>query len=175
MPGRPPRPARPRRRHEEAHHRARLGRALDHRVPHAQCGGGHQQRAADGAPLVSHSAFEPHLIQGWTTDFIPYVLQEAIDSALYDEVMPVAGEEGIRWAKALAREEGILTGISGGSTFAVARRIADSAPPGSVILCMLPDTGERYLTTPLFEGIEEEMTDEERSLSRSTPSAQFPG
>ena len=133
-----------------------------------------QQRSADGAPLVSHTAFEPHVIQGWTTDFIPYVLQEAIDSALYDEVMPVAGEEGIRWAKALAREEGILTGISGGSTFAVARRIAESAPQDSVILCMLPDTGERYLTTPLFEGIEEEMTDEERSLSRSTPSAQFP-
>ena len=132
-----------------------------------------QQRAADGAPLGSHSAFEPHLIQGWTTDFIPYVLQEGIDSALYDDVMPITGEEGIKWARALAREEGILTGISGGSTFAVARRVAESAPPGSVILCMLPDTGERYLTTPLFEGIEEEMTEEEWSLSRSTPSAQF--
>lgn len=133
-----------------------------------------QQRTADEAPLMSHEAWEPHPIQGWTPDFIPYVLQEGIDRGYYDEVMAVAGAEGIECAKALAREEGILTGISGGSTFAVARRIADSAPPGSVILCMLPDTGERYLSTPLFEGIEQEMTEEEKLLSRSTPSAQYP-
>ncbi len=132
-----------------------------------------QQRASDGAPLVSHSAWEPHPIQGWTPDFIPLVLQEGIDSSLYDEVVPIAGAEGVKWARALAEKEGILTGISGGSTFAVARQIAESAPAGSVILCMLPDTGERYLSSPLFEGIEEEMTDEEHELSRSTPSAQF--
>jgi cysteine synthase A len=132
-----------------------------------------QERAADGSPLVSHSAWEPHPIQGWTPDFIPYVLQEAIDSSFYDEVVPIAGAEGVKWARALAQKEGILTGISGGSTFGVARQIADSAPAGSVILCMLPDTGERYLSSPLFEGIEEEMTDEELRLSRSTPSAQF--
>lgn len=132
-----------------------------------------QQRTADGAPLVSHTSWEPHPIQGWTPDFIPYVLQEGIDSNLYDEVIPIAGTEGIKWARALAQQEGILTGVSGGSTFGVARQIADSAPAGSVILCMLPDTGERYLSSPLFEGIEEEMTDEEIAFSRSTPSAQF--
>ena len=132
-----------------------------------------QQRTADGGPLVSHAAWEPHPIQGWTPDFIPLVLQEGIDSSLYDEVVPVAGAEGVKWARALAQKEGILTGISGGSTFAVAHQVAEKAPAGSVILCMLPDTGERYLSSPLFETIEEEMTDEERQLSRSTPSAQY--
>jgi len=122
---------------------------------------------------VSHPAWEPHPIQGWTPDFIPFVLQEGVDSSLYDEVVPVAGAEGVKWARALAEKEGVLTGISGGSTFAVARQVADKAPAGSVILCMLPDTGERYLSSPLFEGIEEEMTDDERALSRSTPSAQY--
>jgi len=132
-----------------------------------------QERKPDGAPLVSHAAWEPHPIEGWTPDFIPLVLQEGIDAGFYDEVVPIAGAEGIKWARDLAQKEGILTGISGGSTFAVARQIADRASAGSVILCMLPDTGERYLTSPLFEGIETEMTDEERELSRSTPSAQY--
>jgi cysteine synthase A len=101
------------------------------------------------------------------------VLQEGIDSHFYDEVVPITGAEGVEWARALAQNEGILTGISGGSTFGVARQIADRAPRGSVILCMLPDTGERYLSSPLFEAIEDEMTQEEKDLSRSTPSAQF--
>lgn len=134
-----------------------------------------QQRNADQSPAASHPAFEPHPIQGWTPDFIPYVLQEAIDHRLYDELIPVAGGEGVRWAKALAQKEGILTGISGGSTFAVARQVAEAAAPGSVILCMLPDTGERYMTTPLFEGIEAEMDAEEVALSRSTPGYQMEG
>ena len=133
-----------------------------------------QARAPDGAPASSHPAWESHPIQGWTPDFIPLVLQEAIDSRLFDEVRPVSGAEGIRWARALAQKEGVFTGVSGGSTFAVARQVAEAAPDGSVVLCMLPDTGERYLTTPLFEGVEAEMDDEELALSRSTPSAQFP-
>ena len=133
-----------------------------------------QQRTPDGAPSASHPAWEPHAIEGWAPDFIPFVLQEAIDSAFYDEVIPIGAAEGVKWAKALARKEGILTGISGGSTFAAALRIADAAPGGSVILCMLPDTGERYLSSSLFDGIEAEMTDEERELSRSTPAAQYP-
>ena len=137
-------------------------------------GSGHaQERTPDHAPAASHPAFEPHPIQGWTPDFIPYVLQEAIDRHLYDELIPVAGAEGVEWAKALARREGILTGVSGGSTFAVAVQVAERAPAGSVILCMLPDTGERYLTTPLFEGIEAEMDEEEIALSRSTPGFQL--
>jgi cysteine synthase A len=132
-----------------------------------------QERAPDSSPAGSHPAFEPHPIQGWTPDFIPYVLQEAIDASLYDELVPVAGAEGIKWSKALAQKEGIFTGISGGSTFAATHRIAEAAPAGSVILCMLPDTGERYLTTPLFDGIEAEMNEEEITLSRSTPGFQL--
>jgi cysteine synthase A len=132
-----------------------------------------QQRTSRGVPTMSHPAWEPHAIEGWAPDFIPFVLQEGIDSRFYDEVVPIAAADGIEWARALAREEGILTGISGGSTFGVAHRIAETAPAGSVILCMLPDTGERYLSSALFEGIEDQMTDEEKELSRSTPSAQY--
>jgi cysteine synthase A len=132
-----------------------------------------QQRRADGAPAASHPAWESHPIQGWTPDFIPAVLQEAIDSGFYDELLPVAGAEGMTWTRQLAQKEGIFTGISGGSTFAVARRVAEGSPAGSVILCMLPDTGERYLTTPLFDSIDAEMNQEELALSRSTPSCQF--
>ncbi|MBK0400971.1 pyridoxal-phosphate dependent enzyme [Limibaculum sp. M0105] len=132
-----------------------------------------QQRTADGSPAASHPAFEPHPIQGWTPDFIPFVLQESVDNAYYDELIPVPGAEGVKWARELARREGIFTGISGGSTFAVSLQIAERAAPGSVILCMLPDTGERYMTTPLFEGIEEDMSAEELAISRSTPGYQM--
>ena len=132
-----------------------------------------QQRASGGAPAGSHPAWEPHPIQGWTPDFIPAVLQEAIDCEFYDEVVAVSGADGMTWTKQLAQKEGIFTGISGGSTFAVARQIAEGAPAGSVILCMLPDTGERYLSTPLFDSIAAEMNEEELALSSSTPSCQF--
>ncbi|WP_193177920.1 cysteine synthase A [Oricola nitratireducens] len=128
-----------------------------------------QERDPDGSPSVSHPAFEPHPIQGWTPDFIPLVLQESIDKHFYDELIPIPGSEGIEWARKLARKEGVFTGISGGSTFAVSMKIAEKAEPGSVILCMLPDTGERYLSTPLFEGIPEDMDDEERGIMMSTP------
>ena len=132
-----------------------------------------QERGPDGAPAVSHPAFEPHPIQGWTPDFIPFVLQEALDSGGYDELIPVSGADGIAWAKKLASREGILTGISGGASFAVAMQIAERAAEGSVILAMLPDTGERYLSTPLFEAIHEDMNEEERALSLSTPGYQM--
>ena len=133
-----------------------------------------QERAADGSPAGSHPAFEPHPIQGWTPDFIPLVLQEALDKKYYDERVPIAGAEGVKWAKALAQKEGIFTGISGGSTFAVALQVAEKAPAGSVVLCVLPDTGERYLTTPLFEGIAEDMNEDEVKISKSTPGYQMP-
>ncbi len=132
-----------------------------------------QQRRADGAPASSHPSFEPHPIQGWTPDFIPLVLQESIDRGGYDDLIPITGADGIAWAKRLAREEGILTGISGGSTFAVAAKVAETAAPGSVILAMLPDTGERYMTTPLFQDIPEDMDAEELALSRATPGFQL--
>ena len=124
-------------------------------------------------PTEGHPNFEPHPIQGWTPDFIPWVLQEALDQNYHDDLIPVAGPDGIAWSQRLAAEEGIFTGISGGSTFAVSMKLAESAPDGSVILCMLPDTGERYLSTPLFDGIVEEMTDEEIALSKSTPGYQM--
>jgi len=124
-------------------------------------------------PTESHPNFEPHPIQGWTPDFIPYVIQEAIDNNYYDELIPVAGADGVKWARRLAAEEGIFTGISGGASFAVGMQVAETAPEGAVILVMLPDTGERYLSTPLFEGVPEDMTEEEAEISRSTPSAQM--
>lgn len=132
-----------------------------------------QERGPDGAPAVSHPAFEPHPIQGWTPDFIPAVLQESLDKGFYDELIPVTGPDGVEWARKLAQKEGIFTGISGGATFAVAIGVAEKAAPGSVILAMLPDTGERYLSTPLFEGIGEDMDEDELKISRSTPNHQM--
>ena len=126
-----------------------------------------------GQPTEGHPHFNPHPIQGWTPDFIPLVLQEALDNNLYDELLPIAGADGIAWSRRLAAEEGIFTGISGGSTFALSMKIAETAPMGSTILCMLPDTGERYLSTPLFEGVAEGMSEEEKAISASTPSHQM--
>ena len=88
--------------------------------------------------------------------------------------MPIAGAEGIKWAKALAQKEGIFCGISSGATFAAALEVAKQAKPGDVILAMLPDTGERYLTTPMFEGIVDDMNEEEVKISKSTPGYQMP-
>lgn len=132
-----------------------------------------QERKEDGGPASGHPAFNPHPIQGWTPDFIPLVLQESLDKDYCDELIPIAGAEGIKCAHDLAAKEGIFTGISGGSTFAVALEVANKAEPGSVILCMLPDTGERYLTTPLFEGIDAEMDENELEIMRSTPGNQL--
>ncbi|WP_170330634.1 PLP-dependent cysteine synthase family protein [Ruegeria arenilitoris] len=127
------------------------------------------ERGEDDDPISSHPAFEPHVIQGWTPDFIPAVLQESIDNGYFDQLIPVPGPTGVEWAQKLASQEGILTGISGGATFAVAMEIAEQAEPGASVLCMLPDTGERYLSTPLFGDISVDMTDEESEISRSTP------
>ena len=132
-----------------------------------------QERNQDGSPASSHPAFEPHPIQGWTPDFIPNVLQEAIDQGYYDELIPVAGADGMKWARELAAREGIFTGVSGGSTFAIARQVGERAEPGSVILCMLPDTAERYISTPLFEDFPADMSEEEVALSKSTPGYQL--
>ena len=127
-----------------------------------------QERHDDDSPAGSHPAWEPHVIQGWTPDFIPKVLQEGIDRAFFDEVRPVDGVKGMAMAQHLAANEGILTGVSGGSTLLTAVEVAHRAPEGSVLLVMLPDTGERYLSTPLFESIPAEMNDEEMALFAST-------
>ncbi|WP_422049306.1 cysteine synthase A [Shimia sp.] len=121
----------------------------------------------------SHPSFEPHPIQGWTPDFIPWVLQEALDNNGFDQLIKVSGPDGIKWSQRLAAEEGIFTGISAGATLAAAIEAAKDAPEGANILVMLPDTGERYLSTPLFDGIAEEMSDAEIEISKSTPSAQL--
>jgi cysteine synthase A len=132
-----------------------------------------QERAADGEPAASHPAFRPHLMQGWTPDFIPKLTEDAVSMALVDEIMPIDGNHALEMARRLAREEGIFCGTSGGATFSGAIRVAERAAPGANILCMLPDTGERYLSTPLFEGIPEQMTEEEMEISRSTPGYRF--
>jgi len=104
-----------------------------------------------GASLLNGKEWQPHKIQGWTPDFIPNVL----DRDVYDQNVPVSDEDAIATSLALASSEGIFCGISSGATFAAALKVAESAEAGSVILAMLPDTGERYLSTPLFADINE--------------------
>jgi cysteine synthase A len=135
-----------------------------------------QTRKETGAPEATHPAFTPHPIQGWTPDFIPLVAEEGLSAHIHDEIIPISGPEAIETAKALARKEGIFTGISGGASTAVALKIANdpSTPEGSVILAMLADTGERYLSSPLFADILPEMNEDEEKLSQSTPSCQLP-
>jgi len=133
-----------------------------------------QSRNADGSPAAPHPAFKPHPMQGWTPDFIPKLTGDAVDTKAIHKILAIPGPEALKWSAELASKEGIFVGISAGGTFAGALRIADEAPKGANILCMLPDTGERYLSTPLFQSVPADMTPEEQEISRSTPSAQFP-
>lgn len=135
--------------------------------------GNRQNNHADGSPAETHPNWEPHPIQGWTPDFIPKLTAEAIDSSYIDEVMTIDGPRAIQSSKQLAQQEGIFVGISAGATFATALDVCQKAPKGSNILCMLPDTGERYLSTPLFSDIEEDMNTDEIAVSQSTPTAQL--
>jgi cysteine synthase A len=112
-------------------------------------------------------------MQGWAPDFISTLTEEAVSAGLVDEIVPVAGSDALRLSRELAQKEGIFVGTSSGATLAAALDVARRAAPGSNIVCMLPDTGERYLSTPLFEGIGEEMTAEEWAVSRSTPLCRF--
>ncbi len=132
-----------------------------------------QAREDDGSITESHPMFRPHLMQGWSPDFIPKLAEDVVDAKLIDEILPIAGDDALRLSKSLARDEGIFVGISAGATLAGALAVAEEAEPGSNILCMLPDTGERYLSTPLFDGIPEDMTEEETEISRSTPNYHF--
>jgi len=132
-----------------------------------------QRRAPDGTPAESHPRFRPHLMQGWAPDFISKLTEDAVAAGLVDEIVPVSGNDALRLARELARQEGIFVGTSSGATLAAALEIARRSPPGTNIVCMLPDTGERYMSTPLFEHIGDEMTAEELELSRSTPSCRF--
>ncbi len=132
-----------------------------------------QRRDTTGRPLESHPRFRPHLMQGWAPDFISRLTEDAVAAGYIDEIVPVAGGEALRLSRELARQEGIFVGTSSGATLAAALEVARRSPPGTNIVCMLPDTGERYLSTPLFEHIGEEMTSEELTISRSTPSCRF--
>ena len=131
------------------------------------------ERRDDGSPATTHPAWKPHTIQGWAPDFIPKVLEDANPSQLMDGLVPVPGPEAVQVAKQLACTQGILTGVSGGATFYAALETAKTAPAGSVILAMLPDTGERYISTPLFGGIEADMNEAELDIAKSTPSFQL--
>jgi len=122
---------------------------------------------------ATHPAFRPHLMQGWTPDFISQLTEDAVTGQLIDQVVPVKGAEALRLSRELARQEGILTGITGGATLAGTLQLCESIPKGSTVLCMLPDTGERYLSTPLFESINIEMSDEEHAIADSTSSCRF--
>jgi len=136
-------------------------------------GGIAQKRNEDGSPAESHPSFSPHPMQGWTPDFIPKLAGGSIDAANADHIVTVANPRAMECSRNLAQQEGIFVGISAGATLAAALEIAESAAQGSNILAMLPDTGERYMTTPLFDGVEAEMSEREQSLSASTPSCQF--
>lgn len=136
-------------------------------------GSGTAQPVAVGGVTQSHPAFRPHPMQGWTPDFISGLLTQAVDHKHIDILLPIAGGDALRCSKDLAQKEGIFTGITAGATFAGALSIAEKAEPGSTILCMLPDTGERYLTTPLFDDIDTEMDSDELDISASTPNYQF--
>lgn len=121
----------------------------------------------------SHPAFRPHAMQGWTPDFISQLVEEAVERKHIDQLMPVAGEDAIRCSRQLAQQEGIFTGITAGAAVAAALKLAEQAEAGSTILCMLPDTGERYLSTPLFDGIDTEMNRDELDIAESTPNYRF--
>jgi cysteine synthase A len=128
-----------------------------------------QDRNGDGSPASRHPAWKPHPIQGWSPDFIPKLTGDAVDAGLVHRVVTVTPPDAMRWSKQLAQQEGIFVGISAGGTFAAAVQVAQEAAKGSTVLCMLPDTGERYLTTPLFADIPVDMTEDEKSILRSTP------
>jgi cysteine synthase A len=128
-----------------------------------------QQRKTDGSPTASHQAFKSHPMQGWSPDFIPKLMNDAIDMSLIDRILTIANVDAMHWSKQLAQKEGIFVGITAGATFAGALRICEEAPGGVTVLCMLPDTGERYLSTPLFADIAVDMTSDELEISHSTP------
>jgi cysteine synthase len=132
-----------------------------------------QSRNLDGTPAAPHPTFKPHPMQGWTPDFIPKLTDDAVAMKVIHRILPISGPDAIRCSKDLATQEGIFVGITSGGTFAGALKIAAEAEKGANILCMLPDTGERYLSTPLFADVSADMNEEELKISRSTPSAQL--
>jgi cysteine synthase A len=124
-----------------------------------------QERQPDGSPASRHPAWKPHPIQGWSPDFIPKLTGDAL--GFVSRVITVLAPEAMRWSRELARQEGIFVGISSGATFAAAMQVCQEAATGATVLCMLPDTGERYLSTPLFADVPTEMTEAEAAIAGS--------
>jgi cysteine synthase A len=132
-----------------------------------------QARNVDGTPAAPHPTFKPHPMQGWTPDFIPKITGDAVAMKAIHRLIAIPGPDAMRCSHELATKEGIFVGITSGATFAGALQIAAEAKPGANILCMLPDTGERYLSTPLFADVAADMNEEELKIARSTPSGQL--
>jgi len=132
-----------------------------------------QKRNDDGSPAESHPSFSPHPVQGWTPDFIPKLTGDSMAADDNKTVLTITAPRAMECSRDLAQKEGIFVGVSAGATLAAALEIAKTAESNTNILCMLPDTGERYLSTPLFEHIETEMSEDEQAMSNSTPSCQF--
>ena len=144
----------------DADRRLRARRRADARQRHAP---GAQRRRS---PRRSHPSWKPHPMQGWSPDFIPKLTGDAVDDRTSStRVLPVNGADAMRCSRQLAQKEGIFVGITAGATFAGALQVCEDAPPGATVLCMLPDTGERYLSTPLFADIAPDMTDEELQIA----------
>jgi len=141
----------------------------------ALLGSGLAQPAPNGTLLATHPSFRPHPIQGTSPDFISKLMADAQAEGYVDLVMPVNGGEAVRLARELAVREGVFCGISAGAAVAAALKVAEDAAAGSTILCMLPDTGERYLSTLLFDAVAADMNAEELEISSSTPLCRFPG
>jgi cysteine synthase A len=127
--------------------------------------GTEQQRNPDGSPAAGHPAWNPHPIQGWSPDFIPKLTGDAIAAKYVDRIITIPAPEAMQWSKQLAQKEGIFVGTSAGGTFAAALKVCADAPNGATVLCMLPDTGERYLSTPLFADVPADMTEEELAIA----------
>jgi cysteine synthase A len=127
-----------------------------------------QERNPDGSPKSRHPAWKPHPIQGWSPDFIPKLTGDALNMNLVNRVITIAAPVAMASSKQLAQKEGIFVGTSAGATFAAALEVAKDAPKGTTILAMLPDTGERYLSTPLFADILPEMNEEEIAIAAAT-------
>ena len=128
-----------------------------------------QERNEDGTPRAGHPSWKPHPLQGWSPDFVAKLAGDAIASKAVSEVLRIKAADAMRWSQELAKKEGIFVGITSGGTFSGALQVAAKAPKGATILCMLPDTGERYLSTPLFADVSADMNEEEWEIARSTP------
>jgi len=129
---------------------------------------------ADRTITNPHASWRPHLLQGWSPDFIPKLVTEAVDAGLMDELVHIGSSDAMSTARDLARKEGVFTGTSGGGTLFGALEVAKSAPAGSTMVVMLPDTGERYLSTPLFADIPADMSAEEKEMAGAPESTKPP-